>query len=64
MSSGNQALTRCAYCQPDNCCPDKFAELMEYFICSINNIRESPIKLRGRIVQSELPFFCTNVLHY
>jgi hypothetical protein len=30
---------------------------MENIIRSINNIRKSPVKLRDRIVQSELPIF-------
>jgi hypothetical protein len=34
--------------------------LMEDIIRSINGIRSSPAKLRGCILQSELPLFCAN----
>jgi transposase len=40
-----------------NSCPDDVDELMEDIIRSINDIRTSPTKLRGCIVQSELPSF-------
>jgi hypothetical protein len=40
-----------------NSCPDNVDELMEDIIHSINSIRQSPIKLPGCIVQSELFFF-------
>lgn len=40
-----------------NRCPDDVDELMEDVIRSINGIRTSPTKLRGCIVQSELPSF-------
>ena len=40
-----------------NTCPDGVDELMEDIIRSINGIRTSPTKLRGCIVQSELPSF-------
>ena len=40
-----------------NSCPDDVDELMEDIIHSINSIRTSPAKLRGCIVQSELPSF-------
>ena len=40
-----------------NSCPDGVDELMEDIIRSINGIRTSPTKLRGCIVQSELPSF-------
>lgn len=40
-----------------NSCPDDVDELMEDVIRSINGIRTSPTKLRGCIVQSELPSF-------
>jgi transposase len=38
-----------------NSCPRDVDELMEDIIRSINGIRTSPVKLRGCIVQSELP---------
>jgi transposase len=40
-----------------NSCPDDVDELMEDIIRSINGIRTSPTKLRGCVVQSELPSF-------
>ena len=40
-----------------NSCPDDVEELMDDVIRSINGIRTSPAKLRGCIVQSELPSF-------
>lgn len=40
-----------------NGCPDHVDELMEDIIRSINGIRTSPRKLRGCIVQSDLPSF-------
>jgi transposase len=40
-----------------NSCPDDVDELMEDIIRSINGIRASPRKLRGCIVQSDLPSF-------
>jgi transposase len=40
-----------------NSCPDHVDELMEDIIRSINGIRTSPRKLRGCIVQSDLPSF-------
>jgi transposase len=40
-----------------NSCPDNADELMEDIIRSINSIRTSPAKLRGCVVQSELPSF-------
>jgi len=40
-----------------NSCPDHVDELMEDIIRSINGIRTSPAKLRGCIVQSDLPSF-------
>ena len=40
-----------------NSCPDDVDELMDDVIRSINGIRNSPTKLRGCIVQSELPSF-------
>jgi transposase len=40
-----------------NSCPDDVDEMMEDIIRSINGIRRSPTKLRGCIVQSELPSF-------
>jgi transposase len=40
-----------------NSCPRDVDELMEDIIRSINGIRSSPVKLRGCIVQSELPLF-------
>jgi transposase len=40
-----------------NSCPHDVDELMEDIIRSINGIRTSPVKLRGCIVQSELPIF-------
>jgi transposase len=40
-----------------NSCPDDVDELMDDVIRSINGIRTSPTKLRGCIVQSELPSF-------
>jgi transposase len=40
-----------------NSCPDNVDELMEDIIRSIHGIRTSPAKLRGCIVQSELPSF-------
>ena len=40
-----------------NRCPDDVDELMDDVIRSINGIRNSPTKLRGCIVQSELPSF-------
>jgi transposase len=41
-----------------NSCPKDVDELMENVIRAINGIRSSPTKLRGCILQSELPFFC------
>jgi transposase len=38
-----------------NSCPRDVDELMEDIIRSINGIRTTPVKLRGCIVQSELP---------
>jgi transposase len=47
-----------------NSCPNDLEELVEDVIQSINGIRNSTHKLRGCIVQSELPsFFCASVLH-
>jgi hypothetical protein len=40
-----------------NSCPHDVDELMDDVIRSINAIRTSPEKLRGCIVQSELPSF-------
>jgi transposase len=40
-----------------NSCPNQVDELMEDIIRSINGIRTSPKKLRGCIVQSDLPSF-------
>ena len=40
-----------------NSCPDDVDELMEDIMHSINHIRSSPTKLRGCILQSELPSF-------
>jgi len=40
-----------------NSCPDDVVELMEDVMRSINSIRTSPAKLRGCIVQSDLPSF-------
>jgi transposase len=40
-----------------NSCPDDVDELLEDIMYSINRIRISPAKLRGCIVQSELPSF-------
>jgi len=40
-----------------NSCPDDLEELVEDVIQSINRIRDSTHKLRGCIVQSELPSF-------
>ena len=40
-----------------NSCPDHVDDLMEDIIRSINGIRTSPRKLRGCIVQSDLPSF-------
>ncbi len=40
-----------------NSWPDNVDELMEDIIHSVNSIRQSPIKLPGRIMQSELFFF-------
>jgi transposase len=40
-----------------NSCPRDIDELMEDIIRSINGIRTSPAKLRGCIVQSDLPSF-------
>jgi len=40
-----------------NSCPKHVEELMEDVIRSINRIRASPEKLRGCILQSELPVF-------
>ena len=40
-----------------NSCPKDVEELMEDVIRSINRIRASPEKLRGCILQSELPIF-------
>jgi transposase len=40
-----------------NSCPKNVDELMEDIIRSINGIRNSPAKLRGCILQSELPPF-------
>ena len=40
-----------------NSCPKHLDELMEDIIRSINGIRSSPAKLRGCILQSELPLF-------
>jgi len=40
-----------------NSCPQDVDELMEDIIRSIAGIRTSPEKLRGCIVQSELPLF-------
>jgi hypothetical protein len=37
-------------------------ELMENVIRAINGIRNSPVKLRGCILQSELPPFFTLVI--
>jgi transposase len=40
-----------------NSCPKDVDALMENVIRAINGIRSSPTKLRGCILQSELPFF-------
>jgi hypothetical protein len=40
-----------------NSCPNDLEELVEDVIYSINRIRASTQKLRGSIVQSELPSF-------
>lgn len=40
-----------------NSCPKDIEELMRNVIRSINGIRSSPKKLRGCILQSELPVF-------
>ena len=40
-----------------NSCPKDVDELMEDLLCSIEAIRTSPEKLRGCILQSELPSF-------
>lgn len=40
-----------------NSCPKNVDELMENVIRSIDGVRNSPAKLRGCIVQSELPSF-------
>ena len=40
-----------------NSCPDDLEELVEDVMHSINGIRTSTQKLRGCIVQSELPLF-------
>jgi transposase len=40
-----------------NSCPNDVDELMEDILCSIEAIRTSPEKLRGCILQSELPSF-------
>jgi transposase len=40
-----------------NSCPDDVNELMEDVMRSINGIRASQAKLRGCILQSDLPFF-------
>lgn len=40
-----------------NGCPKNVDELMEDIIRAINRIRNSPAKLRGCILQSELPLF-------
>src|SRR5437588_1153513 len=40
-----------------NSCPDDVVELMEDVMRSINSLRTSPAKLRGCIVQSDLPSF-------
>jgi hypothetical protein len=47
-----------------NSCPKDVEELMEDVIRSINRIRASPEKLRGCILQSELPVFCASPFHY
>lgn len=40
-----------------NSCPKDVKELMDDVICSIDGIRTSPSKLRGCILQSDLPSF-------
>jgi hypothetical protein len=40
-----------------NSCPKDVDELMEDILCSIEAIRISPEKLRGCILQSDLPSF-------
>ena len=45
-----------------NSCPKDVDELMEDIIRSINGIRSSPAKLRGCILQSELPLFFALVI--
>jgi hypothetical protein len=40
-----------------NGCPKNVDELMENIICTIDGIRESSEKLRGCILQSDLPLF-------
>ena len=40
-----------------NGCPKNVDELMESIICAIDDIRKSPAKLRGCILQSDLPLF-------
>jgi transposase len=43
-----------------NGCPHDVQELMDDLTRSIENIRKSPAKLRGCILQSELPLFCAD----
>ena len=40
-----------------NGCPKNVEGLMESIICAIDGIRKSPAKLRGCILQSDLPLF-------
>jgi transposase len=47
-----------------NSCPKDVDELMEDILRSIEAIRTSPEKLRGCILQSDLPPFLLLVLHY
>jgi transposase len=47
-----------------NSCPRDADELMEGILRSINGIRSSPEKLRGCILQSDLPSSCPKPLHY
>ena len=46
-----------------NSCPNDVGELVEDVIGTINAIRTSTQKLRGCILQSGLPLFCTRLLH-
>ena len=46
-----------------NGCPLDVDELMHAVVDSINAIRRSPAKLRGCILESDLPLFCPKPLH-